>query len=75
MTLHELAKALKTLRDDPKVGKIAGLHLFGIRHAADLKDRDLRRVLELANMSTSYETEILKGIRLAEFVVERPAEA
>lgn len=71
MTLHELAGALKALRDDPQVGKVTGLHLFGIRHAEELKGRDLKRILQLANMSTSYETEILKGIRLADFVVER----
>jgi 5-methylcytosine-specific restriction protein B len=71
MTEKEAAALLKALYHDPSFGKVVGIHLFGIRHAAELRGLDLREVTALASLPESYGTEIRKGMALAPFVRER----
>lgn len=43
-------------------------HPFGIEFSDALQGHNLREICALANVPTSYGTELRKGMRLAEFV-------
>ena len=44
------------------------IHLFGIRHAQELRGVSLKELVREARIPASYHTEIHKGMRLAEYV-------
>ena len=48
------------------------VHLFGIQYAAELEGLDLALVCNYAGIPESYQYEIRKGRRLAEFVELKP---
>lgn len=75
MTERELAQALRAMYQNAPLGdRVAAIHVFAIRYAAELERPDVNKatVLELAGMSNSYKTEISKGMRLARYVTLRP---
>ena len=74
MTLNELSTALQEMYETaPQGEKAAMIHLFGIRYAAEIKDSDfsINDIVKKAGLSSTYVTEINKGIRLAPYVIER----
>ena len=72
MSLDELADKLRRMWEAaPKGGKTPMVHLFGIRYADELENKDLRAIAELAGRPRSMGTEIRKGRALAQYVVEK----
>lgn len=70
--IDELATKLLRVYEKPgSGGKVAEIHLFGIRHAEALQTVSLRDLLERAGMSESYRVELRNGMNLAPFVVLR----
>ena len=44
------------------------IHLFGIIYADDLSHLPIKDILSQAGLKPSYQTEVYKGMRLAEYV-------
>lgn len=55
-------------RNAPPGDVVVRIHLFGIRHAAQLEGVHLKDLVEAAGIPQPYATEIRKGMRLAEHV-------
>jgi hypothetical protein len=79
MNLQQLADKLAEMYQTA-TDKVAMIHLFGI-HYADIihqggyNANDIIKLVKLKDgkpMSDSYKTEISKGIKLAEYVIEKP---
>ena len=69
MELQQLADELRRMYDiAPKGEKVAYLHLFGIRYAAELARFSPASVVERAGLQRAYGTEVNKGRNLAEYV-------
>lgn len=71
MTEFELGQKLKTMYNEaPRGDQVAFIHLFGIMFADALSNDRLskREILKTAGLPESYQTEISKGIRLAQYV-------
>ncbi|MCC7316397.1 MAG: hypothetical protein IT419_16400 [Planctomycetes bacterium] len=74
MTAAELASRLGDMyRTAPKGEMVAMIHLFGIRHADEIRDcgtspTDLAKA---AGIPETYGVEVNKGINLAKYVCER----
>ena len=72
MSMAMLAGELRRSVDSAPSGqRVVQIHLFGIRRSADLQGVSLKELVALAGIPASYHAEIYKGMRLAEFVVER----
>ena len=72
MQVPELARALReAVNRAPEGERVVSIHLFGIRHARDLREVSLRDVVDGAGIPRSYVTEVHKGMRLAEHVVAK----
>lgn len=71
MTIGEAARLLRAMYDDPKTGRAVSVHLFGIRYADELRGMNANEVAARAEIPESYATEIRKGMKLAEYVVEK----
>ncbi len=72
MTVEEAAQILSSMY---RAGKTAAggrattaIHLFGVKYANELSSLPIREVVRLARISHTYNTEVYKGIRLAEYV-------
>ena len=71
MTLNELAGKLSEMCDNaPKGDKVAMIHLFGIKYASEIKDSEYSKkdIIRQSGISTSYLTELAKGVKLSEYV-------
>ncbi len=55
-------------KDAPPGDVVVRIHLFGIRHAADLEGMNLKDLVTAAGIPAPYSTEIRKGMRLADYV-------
>jgi len=74
--LDQLGMTLRRMYDSaPQGHKTTQIHLFGVKYAADIQQAALtaREVVAAAGIQASYATEVSKGIRLADYVVSRPA--
>lgn len=75
MTLRELAIELSNMYNTaPKGDKTTMIHLFAIKFATELdelKDSNMKDILETACMPISYVTEINKGRRLSKYVIPK----
>jgi len=80
MNLDDLAGVLSEMYENASDGdKVSMIHLFGIRYSSEIKNKgytagDIIKKTKLKNekpMSDTYKTEISKGIRLADFVVDK----
>ncbi len=70
MTVNELAARLREMYDAPGVHKTTMILLFGIVYADDIKLADIKpiEIVRAAKMQESYQGEISKGMRLAQYV-------
>ena len=71
MTVDEAARILREMYDAGAQGRglmTTGMHLFGIRYADDLSRLSIKDILSRAGLRPSYQTEVYKGMRLAEYV-------
>ena len=69
MHVDQLADALRSDVESAPRGQIkVRIHLFGIRHANDLRWVSLSALVAAAGIRASYVTEIRSGMNLADFV-------
>lgn len=67
--MNDLVDALsKACATAAKGDKVVTIHLFGIEHAARLKNVNLSDLAGRAGISEKYGTELRKAVRLAEYV-------
>jgi calcineurin-like phosphoesterase family protein len=74
MTTMELAEILgKMYGEAPKGEAVAMIHLFGIKHAQDIRDAgaSIDDIVHAAGLKPSYRTEVQKGVNLAKYVQPR----
>jgi|TARA_B110000967_G_C18770338_1_gene502719 hypothetical protein len=74
MTLNELGTKLSEMYNDaPKGNAVAMIHLFGIKYANEIKESNYSKkdIIEQSGISTSYLTELTKGVKLAEYVIPK----
>ncbi len=71
----ELANILKEMYDSAGRGdQVAMIHLFSIKYANELEQRGISKVeiLKYAELPSTYQTEISKGIKIAKYVDVKP---
>ncbi len=69
MTVDEAANILREMYRKAPIGeKATSIHLFGIKYAKELGGLSIADIAERATGHKSYQVEINKGIRLAEYV-------
>ena len=69
MTVDEAAHILREMYRKAPIGeKATSIHLFGIKYAKELSGLSIADIADQATGSESYQVEIRKGIRLAEYV-------
>jgi len=74
-TREQLGGTLRRMYDSAPTGeKVANIHLFAIKYAADIRDAGLTAgdVVKAAGIQASYGAEVSKGINLAKYVVPKP---
>jgi hypothetical protein len=74
MTLNELGTKLNEMYNNaPKGNAVAMIHLFGIKYANEIKESNYSKkdIIEQSGISTSYLTELTKGVKLAEYVIPK----
>ena len=74
MTLNELGAKLCEMYDNaPKGDSVAMIHLFGIKYASEIKGSNYSKkdIITQSGISTSYLTELSKGVKLAEYVIPK----
>jgi len=72
MTLIELGTKLNEMYSNaPKGDAVAMIHLFGIKYANEIKKSEYSKkdIIKQSGISTSYLTELTKGVKLAEYVI------
>ena len=69
MTEFILGNVLKEMYEAALPGEQSlNIHLFGIHYAGILSNFGKKRILEIAGLPDSYQAEINKGIKLAQYV-------
>ena len=69
MTVAELAPELReSVNGAPGGERVVSIHLFGIRRVRELQGVSLKDLVRIAGIPASYDTEVCKGMRLAEYV-------
>ena len=74
MNLNELgAKLSEMYNNAPKGDAVAMIHLFGIKYAAEIKNDAFSKkdIIEQSGISSSYLTELSKGVKLSEYVIPK----
>ena len=74
MTLNELGTKLSEMYNNaPKGDAVAMIHLFGIKYANEIKKSEYSKkdIIKQSGISTSYLTELTKGVKLAEYVITK----
>ncbi len=74
MTLNELGTKLSEMYNNaPKGDSVAMIHLFGIKYAAEIKESEYSKkdIIKQSGISTSYLTELTKGVKLADYVIPK----
>lgn len=74
MTLNELGTKLSEMyKSASKGNSVAMIHLFSIKYASEIKESGYSKkdIITQSGISTSYLTELTKGVKLAEFVIPR----
>ncbi len=72
MTLNELgAKLCEMYNSASKGDAVAMIHLFGIKYANEIKQGKFskRDIIKQSGISSSYLTELTKGVKLADYVI------
>ena len=71
MILNELADELNEMYNTaPKGDAVVMIHLFGIKYASEIEKHGYSKkdIIKQSVISTSYQTELAKGMKLAKFV-------
>jgi hypothetical protein len=80
MTIIELGEILSGMYGNASDrNQVAMIHLFGIRYSSEIKKhnyspKDIIKNTKLKNglpLNESYQTEIHKGVKLAEYVIDK----
>lgn len=74
MTINELGNKLKEMYENaPKGDSVTMIHLFGIKYADEISNNNHSRkdIIEKSGISSSYLTELSKGINLSKYVVSK----
>lgn len=74
MTLSELGNKLKEMYENsPKGDSVTMIHLFGIKYADEIIRNNFSKkdIIEKSGISSSYLTELSKGISLSKYVVSK----
>ena len=74
MTLNELADELNEMYSTaPKGDAVVMIYLFGIKYAREIEKNGYSKKdsSKQSGISTSYQTELSKGMKLAKFVIPR----
>ena len=74
MTVQELSTKLSAMYNNAADGeKVTNIHLFGIKYAKIIQQEghSVTDIIRNTNLSSSYGTEISKGISLAKYVIEK----
>ena len=74
MTLSEVGTKLSEMYNNAPVGDaVAMIHLFGIKYANEIKQSNYSKkdIIEQSGISTSYLTELTKGVKLSDYVVPK----
>lgn len=72
MTLNELGTKLSEMYNNASKGNaVAMIHLFGIKYANEINKSEFskRDIIKQAGISSSYLTELTKGVKLADYVI------
>lgn len=68
MQIEQLAKILdEMVANAPRGDKVAQIHLFGIKYAAEIGD-GANQIVAASSVHDSYAVEVRKGTRLAKYV-------
>ncbi|MGB3751591.1 MAG: AAA family ATPase [Arcobacteraceae bacterium] len=72
MTEKDLIEKLKDMYENAEKGEqVSSIHLFGIEYAADLTNKDIKKIAIEATGNKSYQTEISKGRKLGKRLTEK----
>jgi hypothetical protein len=74
MTINELGTKLSEMYNNaPKGDAVAMIHLFGIKYANEIikSQYSKKDIIEQSGISSSYLTELTKGVKLAEYVIPK----
>lgn len=74
-SLDELGMVLRAMYEGaPEGEKVANIHLFGIKYAADIQAAGYTaaEVIRASGLRTSYQAEVSKGMNLAKYVAPLP---
>jgi hypothetical protein len=74
MTIKELGLKLSEMYNNaPKGDAVAMIHLFGIKYANEIikSQYSKKDIIEQSGISSSYLTELTKGVKLAEYVIPK----
>ncbi len=74
MTLKELGSKLSEMYNKaPKGESVAMIHLFGVKYAIEIKQSNYSKkdIIVQSGISTSYLTELSKGVKLAKYVIPK----
>lgn len=74
MTEYELGSKLKSMYENaPKNEAVAMINLFGIRYANEINMNNIscKKIVIVAGIKESYQTEVRKGVNLAKYVKEK----
>jgi hypothetical protein len=74
MTINELGNKLSEMYNNaPKGDAVAMIHLFGIKYADEINKSDYSKkdIIKQSGISTSYLTELTKGVKLADYVTPK----
>lgn len=78
MTIHVLGNVLKEMYDtSPKGQQVSNIHTFAIFYAKIIEEKRIgkKEILHVAGLPESYQTELSKGINLADYVDVKPEQA
>ena len=74
MTLNELGGKLSEMYNNAAKGDaVAMIHLFGIKYSNEIKESEYSKkdIIKQSGISASYLTELIKGVKLAEYVIPK----
>ena len=69
MDQKKLGVKLKDMYDNAPIGeKVAMIHLFGIIYSKEIKLAGVKNIIDESGISSTYVTEVSKGMRLSKYV-------
>lgn len=73
MSLKELAEKLNEMYHSRKGYAVVMIHLFGVKYADEIirNKYSCKEIIKASKIPESFLTELMKGIKLSEFVVPK----